>query len=71
MKSSQALKISQKWKTHHRPGYVDCASLLADIWESKTDSEIEKLMSDQAVDLLRNDNIGVAKKYNRKYPIVK
>lgn len=65
MKALKARNTSKNWKTHSRPGYTDCAVLLADIWESKSDAEIEKLMSDEAIDLLRTDNLRVAKKYNR------
>lgn len=61
-----ARKAVQRWKTHQRPGYIDCAALLADIWEAKSDLEVQKLMSDQAIDFLRHDNLGVAKKYGRK-----
>lgn len=65
MKVLKARSTAKNWKKHNRPGYIDCATLLADIWESKNDADIKKLMSDEAVDLLRTDNLGVAKKYNR------
>jgi hypothetical protein len=58
------------WKTNQskaqRHGYIDCSVLLSDIWEHLPDSDLEKLMSDDATDFLRHDNLKVAKKYGRK-----
>lgn len=63
--TTRARKVAQRWKTHQRSGFIDSAALLADIWESKTDREIQKLMSDQAIELLRHDKLGVTGKTGR------
>jgi hypothetical protein len=68
--SANARIVSNQWKTNQpkaqRHGYIDCSVLLSDIWEHLPDSDLEKLMSDDATDFLRHDNLKVAKKYGRK-----
>ena len=53
-KSANAKTISRRWKTNQpkaqRHGYIDCSVLLSDIWEHLPDSDLEKLMSDDATD---------------------
>ena len=67
--SANARIVSSRWKTNQskaqRHGYIDCSVLLSDIWEHLPDSDLEKLMSDDAIDFLRHDNLKVAKKYGR------